>query len=69
MEQLYQALKGYSCLDYFSFDGEWLSFEYPGIEIRFTIRQYADLFLVKVEGKEIFHNVEPLAIIEFIMDR
>ncbi len=69
MEELYEALKSFNCLDHFSYHEDWLSFEYPGIEVKFTVRKYADLFLVKVGGKEIFHDPEPMAVIEFIMDR
>lgn len=67
MEELYEALKSFACLDYFTYDGEWLSFEYPGIEVKFTVRRYADLFLVKVEGKEVFHHSDPLRIVDFII--
>ncbi len=67
MDELYQALKGFSCLDYFSFNGEWLSLQYPGIEVTFTIRKYADLFLVKVEGKEVFYHSDIQEIIDFII--
>lgn len=70
MEELYNlylALKGYSCLDYFSFINDRLSFQYPGIEVKFTIVRYADLFLVKVDGKEVFYHSDPQEIVDFVM--
>ncbi|WP_165796129.1 hypothetical protein [Siphonobacter curvatus] len=47
--------------------GERLIFEYPGIGVSFNIVRYAGLYLVRVDGQEIFNNPDPLEVVDFIM--